>query len=142
MRIDERAVLAMSSRTNKQVQPFTPVPDADVDLPNFDQWLNPSIEAPVSSQKVPAIIDDELDAELTMNDADPTTPFYMFVHAGHRRLGEVGHYVRRITKGRFRRVRFACAIYYFCGTAACRWGGGRAQQRWKFLRKRRRGRRR
>jgi len=48
---------------------------------------------------VPAIIDDELDAELTMNDADPTTPFYMFVHAGHRRLGEVGHYVRRITKG-------------------------------------------
>eukprot|EP00964_Phaeocystis_antarctica_P164585 scaffold142983_cov151-Phaeocystis_antarctica.AAC.1 len=36
MRIDER----VASRTNKQVQPFTPVPDADVDLPNFDQWLS------------------------------------------------------------------------------------------------------
>eukprot|EP00964_Phaeocystis_antarctica_P015670 scaffold8673_cov105-Phaeocystis_antarctica.AAC.1 len=46
----------MSSRTNKQVQPFTPVPDAEVDLPNFDQWLNPAIEAPVSSQKVPGFI--------------------------------------------------------------------------------------
>ena len=51
----------MSSRTNKQVQPFTPVPDAETDLPNFDQWTNPAIESPVSSQKVPAIIDDELD---------------------------------------------------------------------------------
>ena len=90
MRIDERAVLAMSSRTNKQVQPFTPVPDAAVDLPNFDQWINPAIEAPISSQKVPAIIDDELDAEFTMGDPDPTTPFFMFVHAGYRRLGEVG----------------------------------------------------
>ena len=68
-------------------------------MPNFDQWLNPAIEAPVSSQKVPAIIDDELDAELTMNDPDPTTPFFMFVHAGYRRLGEVGHYVRKRTKG-------------------------------------------
>ena len=75
------------------------VPGADVDLPNFDQWLNPAIEAPVSSQKVPAIIDDELDAELTMGDPDPTTPFFMFVHAGYRRLGEVGHYVRKRTKG-------------------------------------------
>ena len=68
-------------------------------MPNFDQWLNPAIEAPVSSQKVPAIIDDELDAELTMGDPDPTTPFFMFVHAGYRRLGEVGHYVRKRTKG-------------------------------------------
>ena len=99
MRIDERAVLAMSSRTNKQVQPFTPVPDAAVDLPNFDQWINPAVEAPISSQNVPAIIDDELDAELTMGDPDPTTPFFMFVHAGYRRLGEVGHYVRKLTKG-------------------------------------------
>ena len=99
MRIDERAVLAMSSRTNKQVQPFTPVPDAEPDLPNFDQWINPAIESPVSSQKVPAIIDDELDAELTMGDPDPTTPFFMFVHAGYRRLGEVGHFVRKRTKG-------------------------------------------
>eukprot|EP00964_Phaeocystis_antarctica_P136008 scaffold100398_cov87-Phaeocystis_antarctica.AAC.1 len=54
---------------------FTPVPDADVDLPNFDQWLNPSIEAPVSSQKVPAIIDDELDAELTMQGRQPRHRF-------------------------------------------------------------------
>jgi len=45
-----------------------------------------------------AIIDDELDAELTMNDPDPPTPFFMFVHAGHRCLGEVGHYVRKRTK--------------------------------------------
>ena len=42
MRIDERAVLAMSSRTNKQVQPFTPVPDADVDLPNYRGTLPPA----------------------------------------------------------------------------------------------------
>ena len=56
--------------------------------------------APVrSAPTVPAIIDDELDAELTMNDPDPTTPFFMFVHAGYRRLGEVGHYVRKRTKG-------------------------------------------
>ena len=61
--------------------------------------FNPAIEAPVSSQKVPAIIDDELDDELTMADPDPTTPFFLFVHAGYRRLGEVGHHVRRHTKG-------------------------------------------
>ena len=48
---------------------------------------------------MPATIDDELDAELTMGDPDPTTPFFMFVHAGYRRLGEVGHYVRKRTKG-------------------------------------------
>ena len=53
----------------------------------------------MSSQKAPAIIDDELDDELTMADPDPTTPSIMFVHAGYRRLGEVGHHVRRRTKG-------------------------------------------
>ena len=53
---------------------------------------------------MPAIIDEELDAELTMGDPDPTTPFFMYVHAGYRRLGEVGHYVRKCTKGLVRVV--------------------------------------
>ena len=59
-------------------------------MPNFDQWINPAIEAPVSSQKAPAIIDDELDDELTMADPDPTTPSIMFVHAGIAVLAKSG----------------------------------------------------
>ena len=29
-------------------------------------------------------------------------PFIVFLHAGHRRLGEFGHYVKRLTKGKAR----------------------------------------
>ena len=106
LRIDERGVLALSSRTNKSTQPFTKEADADpaVDLPNFDQWTDPSIEKPISQQSTPAIIETELDADLSPGDADPTTPFILFLHAGHRRLGELGHYVKRLTKSKARVV--------------------------------------
>jgi len=40
---------AMQALSGVQVQPFTPVPDAAVDLPNFDQWINPAIEAPMAT---------------------------------------------------------------------------------------------
>ena len=106
LRIDERRVLAASSRTNKTAQPFTKESDADPapDLPNFDQWTNPALEKPISQQSTPAIIETELDGDLTPGDPDPTIPFILFLHAGHRRLGEFGHYVKRLTKGKARVV--------------------------------------
>ena len=106
LRIDERGVLAMSSRTNKATQPFTKEADADpaTDLPNFDQWTTPAVEKPVSQQSTPAIIQTELDGDLTPADADPTIPFILFLHAGQRRLGELGHYVKRLTSGKARVV--------------------------------------
>ena len=50
LRIDERGVLALSSRTSKVAQPFTKDADADsaADLPNFDQWMTPALQKPIS----------------------------------------------------------------------------------------------
>ena len=104
LRIDERGVLALSSRTSKVAQPFTKDADADsaADLPNFDQWMTPALQKPISQQSTPAIIETELDSDLTPGDPDPMLPFIVFLHAGHRRLGEFGHYVKRLTKGKAR----------------------------------------
>ena len=106
LRIDERGVLALSSRTSKVAQPFTKDADADsaADLPNFDQWMTPALQKPISQQSTPAVIETELDGDLTPGDPNPITPFIVFLHAGHRRLGEFGHYVRRLTKGKARVV--------------------------------------
>ena len=41
----------------------------------------------------------ELDPDIVPGDPDPTTPFVVFVGAGKRRIGEVGHWVKRITSG-------------------------------------------
>ena len=104
IRIDERQVISMSSRTNKATQPFTLSPDAPTQLPNFDQWTDAATEKSESQQLMPSVEDAELDADLTLTDADPTIPFIIFLHAGKRRIGEIGHYVRMLTKKRVRVV--------------------------------------
>ena len=104
VRIDERQVISMSSRTNKIVQPFTLSPDSKISLPNFDQWIDPSREKPESHQKSPSVEDAEMDPDITPSDPDPVTPFIIFLHAGRRRLGEIGHYIRLLTKKRVRVV--------------------------------------
>ena len=104
IRIDERQVISMSSRTNKIAQPFTLSPDARANLPSFDQWVDPAREKPESQQLEPSIEDVELDPDITLSDPDPSTPFILFLHAGRRRIGEIGHYVRLLTKSRVRVV--------------------------------------
>ena len=81
VRIDERQVISMSSRTNKIVQPFTLSPDSKISLPNFDQWIDPSREKPESHQKSPSVEDAEMDPDITPSDPDPVTPFIIFLHA-------------------------------------------------------------
>ena len=73
-------------------------------LPNFDQWLDPATQKPESQQATPSVEDLELDQEIAPTDPDPTIPFIMFLHAGARRIGEVGHYVRMLTKKKVRVV--------------------------------------
>ena len=102
VRVDERQVIAQSSRTNAKAQPFTISPDTHAQLPNFDQWLDPATQKPQSQQLEPSVEDVELDADVTLTDADPVSPFILYLHAGTRRLGEVGHYVRMLTKQRIK----------------------------------------
>ena len=104
IRVDERQVIAKTSRTNALAQPFTLSADAGVQLPNFDQWLDPATQKPESQQATPSVEDLELDQEIAPTDPDPTIPFIMFLHAGARRIGEVGHYVRMLTKKKVRVV--------------------------------------
>ena len=37
-----------------------------------------------------------------MSDPDPVSPFILFIHAGFRRIGEIGHYVKLFSKHRVR----------------------------------------
>ena len=53
---------------------------------------------------MPSVEDTELDQDLTPTDPDPVVPFIIFLHAGARRIGEVGHYVRMLTKKKVRVV--------------------------------------
>ena len=39
-----------------------------------------------------------------MSDPDPVSPFILFTHAGFRRIGEIGHYVKLLSKHRVRVV--------------------------------------
>ena len=100
VRIDERQVISLSSRTNKLAQPFTLSPDSKVHLPNFDQWIDPAREKPESHQLSPSVEDIELDPDITLSDPDPVTPFVIYLHAGRRRIGEIGHYIRLLSKKR------------------------------------------
>ena len=40
VRGDDRAIIAKSSRTNPEVQPFTTKPDAPAPMPSFDSWID------------------------------------------------------------------------------------------------------
>ena len=102
IRVDERQVISKSSRTNGIIQPFTISPDTRANLPNFDQWLDPATEKQQSQQALPTAEDTELDKDLTMTDPDPSMPFILFLHAGYKRMGEVGHYVRMLSRKRVR----------------------------------------
>ena len=93
------------SRTSAEVQPLSVEPDADAPFPNFDQWTNPALQGTMGAQTEPEIISDELDIDLVPGDPAPIIPFVVFVGAGRRRLGEIGHWVRRLTKGK------ACSLH-------------------------------
>ena len=99
MRIDESQLITRMSKTNKALQPFTLEPDAEPSMPNFDQWTTPSLTNTTGGQNEPDVITDELDIDIVPGDPDPSRPFVIFIGSGRRRLGEVGHYIKRITSG-------------------------------------------
>ena len=104
MRIDESQQLARMSKTNADLQPWTLDPDDKPEMPNFDQWTTPSLTNTTGGQNEPEIVVQELDLDIVPGDPDPVTPFIMFVGAGMRRIGEVGHWVKRITSSKVRVV--------------------------------------
>ena len=104
MRIDESQLLARMSKTSAALQPWTLEPDEEPPMPNFDQWTTPSLTNTTGGQNEPEIVMQEMDPDIVPGDPDPTTPFVVFVGAGKRRIGEVGHWVKRITSGAVRVV--------------------------------------
>ena len=57
VRGDDRAIIAKSSRTNPEVQPFTTNPDSPAPMPSFDSWIDLTFEKP-GTETTPSSIDD------------------------------------------------------------------------------------
>ena len=99
VRGDDRAIIAKSSRTNPEVQPFTTNPDSPAPMPSFDSWIDLTFEKP-GTETTPSSIDDSavFHTDLKVGDPAPKEPFYLIVYAGKRRINEVGHCIKRVTK--------------------------------------------